>query len=77
MTAVDVPRDRTRRGAILALLAFAMLIVSLDQYIVVVALPEIGRDLGSPSSKARGSAGTRRASSAAGRRACSCWARSW
>jgi MFS family permease len=30
----------------LALLAFAMLIVSLDQYIVVVALPEIGRDLG-------------------------------
>jgi MFS family permease len=35
-----------RRGALLALLAFAMLIVSLDQYIVVVALPEIGRDLG-------------------------------
>jgi MFS family permease len=34
-----------RRGARLALLAFAMLIVSLDQYIVVVALPEIGRDL--------------------------------
>ena len=30
----------------LALLSFAMLIVSLDQYIVVVALPEIGRDLG-------------------------------
>jgi MFS family permease len=30
----------------LALLAFAMLIVSLDQYIVVVALPNIGRDLG-------------------------------
>jgi EmrB/QacA subfamily drug resistance transporter len=30
---------------ILALLAFAMLIVSLDQYIVVVALPEIGRSL--------------------------------
>ena len=30
----------------MALLAFAMLIVSLDQYIVVVALPEIGRDLG-------------------------------
>src|SRR5918992_3269089 len=30
----------------LALLAFAMLIVSLDAYIVVVALPEIGRDLG-------------------------------
>lgn len=34
------------RGALLALLAFAMLIVSLDQYIVVVALPAIGRDLG-------------------------------
>jgi EmrB/QacA subfamily drug resistance transporter len=31
---------------LLAILAFAMLIVSLDQYIVVVALPEIGRDLG-------------------------------
>lgn len=31
--------------AILALLAFAMLLVSLDQYIVVVALPDIGRDL--------------------------------
>jgi MFS family permease len=30
----------------LALLSLAMLIVSLDQYIVVVALPEIGRDLG-------------------------------
>src|SRR5215475_548029 len=35
-----------RSTAILALLSFAMLIVSLDQYIVVVALPEIGRDLG-------------------------------
>ncbi len=33
------------RAATLALLAFAMLIVSLDQYIVVVALPEIGREL--------------------------------
>jgi EmrB/QacA subfamily drug resistance transporter len=32
--------------ATLTLLAFAMLIVSLDQYIVVVALPEIGHDLG-------------------------------
>jgi EmrB/QacA subfamily drug resistance transporter len=42
-------RDRlgpVRRNATLALLAFAMLIVSLDQYIVVVALPEIGHDLG-------------------------------
>src|SRR5215207_8291407 len=34
-----------RPTATLALLAFAMLIVSLDQYIVVVALPEIGRAL--------------------------------
>ena len=34
-----------RRAATLALLAFAMLVVSLDQYIVVVALPEIGREL--------------------------------
>jgi MFS family permease len=39
------PRPQ-RQTAILALLAFAMLVVSLDQYIVVVALPEIGRDLG-------------------------------
>ena len=36
----------SRSNATLALLAFAMLIVSLDQYIVVVALPEIGRELG-------------------------------
>jgi MFS family permease len=34
------------RRSILALLAFANLIGALDQYIVVVALPEIGRDLG-------------------------------
>ena len=32
--------------SVLALLAFTMLIVSLDQYIVVVALPEIGDELG-------------------------------
>jgi EmrB/QacA subfamily drug resistance transporter len=38
------PRS-VHRTATLALLAFAMLIVSLDQYIVVVALPEIGRAL--------------------------------
>ncbi|TDU88001.1 MFS transporter [Kribbella voronezhensis] len=38
----DGPRSRT---AALALLSFAMLIVSLDQYIVVVALPDIGREL--------------------------------
>jgi EmrB/QacA subfamily drug resistance transporter len=37
---------RSRPAATLSLLAFAMLIVSLDQYIVVVALPEIGRELG-------------------------------
>ncbi|WP_309484286.1 MFS transporter [Streptomyces himalayensis] len=35
-----------RETATLALLSFAMLIVSLDQYIVVVALPDIARDLG-------------------------------
>src|SRR4051795_2097274 len=46
MPVADIRPDRTRLRAILALLAFAMLIVSLDQYIVVVALPEIGRDLG-------------------------------
>ncbi len=34
-----------RKVAALALLALAMLIVSLDQYIVVVALPEVGREL--------------------------------
>lgn len=35
-----------RETAMLALLSFTMLIVSLDQYIVVVALPDIARDLG-------------------------------
>jgi EmrB/QacA subfamily drug resistance transporter len=45
------PASHARRGghrqaATLALLAFANLIGALDQYIVVVALPEIGRDLG-------------------------------
>jgi hypothetical protein len=39
-------RTRTPKAATLALLAFANLIGALDQYIVVVALPEIGRDLG-------------------------------
>jgi MFS family permease len=43
---VPAPLSTSRNSAVLALLAFAMLIVSLDQYIVVVALPEIGRDLG-------------------------------
>src|SRR5215207_4491712 len=38
-------RSGNRPTATLALLAFAMLFVSLDQYIVVVALPEIGRAL--------------------------------
>ncbi|MFI7355753.1 MFS transporter [Streptomyces avidinii] len=37
---------RNRDTAILALLSFAMFTVSLDQYIVVVALPDIARDLG-------------------------------
>src|SRR5262244_4265980 len=41
-----VPLARDRQTATLALLSFAMLIVSLDQYIVVVALPDIGRELG-------------------------------
>ncbi|MGI5128239.1 MFS transporter [Pseudonocardia sp. CA-107938] len=50
-TCVPPPEQHRRlaldsRSATLALLSFAMLIVSLDQYIVVVALPEIGRDLG-------------------------------
>ena len=43
------PRGRlggNRQVAILAVLSSAMLIVSLDQYIVIVALPDIGRDLG-------------------------------
>jgi EmrB/QacA subfamily drug resistance transporter len=44
-TARHAPRG-SRQAATLALLAFANLIVALDQYIVVVALPEIGRDLG-------------------------------
>jgi MFS family permease len=45
---VPLPDDTARNGdsAVLALLSFAMLIVSLDQYIVVVALPDIARDLG-------------------------------
>ena len=38
--------ERDKHAAILALLSFSMLIVSLDQYIVVVALPDIARDLG-------------------------------
>ena len=42
---VSSKRVGGRRRATLALLAFAMLIVSLDQFIVVVALPEIGREL--------------------------------
>ena len=45
MTAPLVDGNVHSKTATLALLAFAMLIVSLDQYIVVVALPEIGREL--------------------------------
>jgi MFS family permease len=45
-TPLAAPPPGDRRSTILALLSVAMLIVSLDQYIVVVALPEIGRDLG-------------------------------
>jgi MFS family permease len=46
MTVESGASQRDRGRARLALLSFAMLIVSLDQYIVVVALPEIGHDLG-------------------------------
>jgi EmrB/QacA subfamily drug resistance transporter len=48
LTEMQVARHRRARnsGATLALLAFAMLTTSLDQYIVVVALPSIGSDLG-------------------------------
>src|SRR5215468_5437133 len=45
-SAMDSGAIEGHRGAVLALLSFAMLLVSLDQYIVVVALPEIARDLG-------------------------------
>ena len=44
MTAQSPGRDQAI--GTLALLSFAMLMVSLDQYIVVVALPDIARDLG-------------------------------
>src|SRR4051812_28766424 len=40
------PQEVGAATPILALVSFAMLLVSLDQYIVVVALPEIGRELG-------------------------------
>ena len=45
---IDIARPASRdpRRWTLALLAFTMLIVSLDQYIVVVALPEMKRALG-------------------------------
>ena len=49
-TGEPVQKGRNRRhdghGWLLFLVCFAMLIVSLDQYIVVVALPAIGRALG-------------------------------
>ena len=38
--------ERHGRTRLLAVMCVAMLIVSLDQYIVVVALPDIGRALG-------------------------------
>jgi MFS family permease len=40
------PGAAVPKSPALALLSFAMLIVSLDQYIVVIALPDIGRELG-------------------------------
>jgi MFS family permease len=42
----EQPLTSDAAPGVLMLLSFAMLIVSLDQYIVVVALPDIGRDLG-------------------------------
>ena len=45
-SAMDSGAIDGHRGAALALLSFAMLIVSLDQYIVVIALPEIASHLG-------------------------------
>lgn len=45
MTSASSSRDQAANGT-LALLSFAMLMVSLDQYIVVVALPDIAHDLG-------------------------------
>lgn len=45
MPSISLSTSR-RQAATLALLALAMLIVSLDQYIVIVALPDIGRELG-------------------------------
>jgi MFS family permease len=42
----DPVRGGSTRWWLLFLVCFAMLIVSLDQYIVVVALPDIGRALG-------------------------------
>lgn len=45
VTTTEQP-SRRQLGLILALLAFASLIVGIDVYIVVVALPEIGRGLG-------------------------------
>jgi EmrB/QacA subfamily drug resistance transporter len=44
--ATDHGSSGTGKWVALALISFAMLTVSLDQYIVVVALPEIGRELG-------------------------------
>ncbi|MFD2767121.1 MFS transporter [Micromonospora eburnea] len=47
MTDIQAEPARLRRpGAVLALLAFAQLIISIDYNIVYVALPEIGRELG-------------------------------
>jgi EmrB/QacA subfamily drug resistance transporter len=43
-TSAEIPVQH--RDATLILLAFAMLIVSIDAYIVVVALPDIGHELG-------------------------------
>ena len=44
-TSVRATGPSVRPGPLLALLAAAMVIVGIDAYIVVVALPEIGREL--------------------------------
>ena len=41
----EAPARPTHRGAVLALLAFAQMIIAIDYNIVFVALPEIGRSL--------------------------------
>ncbi|AYG82526.1 Multidrug resistance protein Stp [Streptomyces hundungensis] len=46
MSTLSVPTKPRRLGAVLALLAFAQMIIAIDYNIVFVSLPEIGSDLG-------------------------------